>query len=233
MRRNRSSGINFLNDTRIAEKIVSIVNVQDKDVLEVGAGLGQLTRFLRNYRSLTIIEREKGFVKRLVDSFPDAKVISGDALKVEWPEFDVFISNMPYSISSPLLEKLWNSRFDEGVVTIQKEVADRITAIPKTRDYSRLSIMMQMKFRIERKFDIPPSMFTPSPEVYSTVLRLEKKDEYIPPGFDEFLKLLFSQRRKKIRNIVDSKIYGNNRPEELSSIELLEIFGKFSGQRQS
>ncbi|MGC8562444.1 MAG: 16S rRNA (adenine(1518)-N(6)/adenine(1519)-N(6))-dimethyltransferase RsmA [Thermoplasmata archaeon] len=233
MRNNRSAGINFLNDPRIAENIVSFVNVDGKNVLEVGAGLGQLTRFLRNYRSLTIIEREKGFVERLLISFPDATIICGDALKVEWPSFDVFVSNMPYSISSPLLEKLWNSRFDEGVVTIQKEVADRITALPRTREYSRLSIMMQMKFRIERKFDIPPSKFTPSPEVYSTVLRLEKKNEDIPPGFDDFLKLLFSQRRKKIRNIVDSDVYGDNRPEELSTLELLEIFSKFSGQRQS
>lgn len=233
MRRSRQAGINFLNDQKIAEKIVSIVSFSGKDVLEVGAGLGQLTRFIRNYKSLTLIEREISFTERLRISFPEAKVINSDALKLEWPRFDVFVSNMPYSISSPLMEKLWNSDFEEGVVTIQKEVADRITAIPGSRDYSRLSVMMQLKFKVERKFDIPPSKFTPPPKVYSTVLRLEKKDEVIPNGFDEFLKILFSQRRKKIRNIVRSEMFGEKRPEELSIQELLEAFGEFILQRQS
>ncbi len=233
MPRSRQAGINFLNDQKIAEKIVSILSFSEKDVLEVGAGLGQLTRFIRNYKSLTLIERETTFSERLRVSFPDAKVINSDALKLEWPKFDVFVSNMPYSISSPLLEKLWNSDFEEGVVTIQKEVADRITAIPGSRDYSRLSVMMQLKFKVERKFDIPPSKFTPPPKVYSTVLRLEKNDEVIPDGFDEFLKILFSQRRKKIRNIVRSEMFGEKRPEELSIQELSEAFGEFILQRQS
>jgi 16S rRNA (adenine1518-N6/adenine1519-N6)-dimethyltransferase len=233
MRRSRQAGINFLNDQKIAEKIVSVVSFSEKDVLEVGAGLGQLTRFIRNYRSLTLIEREATFSERLRVSFPEAKVINSDALKLEWPRFNVFVSNMPYSISSPLLEKLWNSDFEEGVVTIQKEVADRITASPRSRDYSRLSVMMQLKFNVERKFDIPPSKFTPPPKVYSTVLRLEKKGGVIPYGFDEFLKILFSQRRKKIRNIVRSEMFGEKRPEELSVQELLETFGEFISQRQS
>ncbi|MEM0133780.1 MAG: 16S rRNA (adenine(1518)-N(6)/adenine(1519)-N(6))-dimethyltransferase RsmA, partial [Thermoplasmatales archaeon] len=222
----------FLNDPKIAANIVSIVDVRNKDILEVGAGLGQLTRFFKGYRSLTIIEREVDFSERLKISFPDATIVNGDALKIPWPKFDVFISNMPYSISSPLLEKLWNSQFTEGVVTIQKDVADRITALPKTKEYSRLSIMMQMKFKIERKFDIPPSKFTPSPRVYSTVLRLEKKGEDVPVGFDEFIKLLFSHRRKKIKNVIRSDFYGDKRPEELSKSELLEIFTQLSEQQQ-
>lgn len=224
MRRNRNAGINFLNDPKIAESIVSFVSLSGRDVLEVGAGLGQLTRFMRNYNSLTLIERDAGFAERLRVSYPMATVINSDALELEWPRFDVFVSNMPYSISSPLLEKLWNSDFAEGVVTIQKEVADRITAVPRTKDYSRLSIMMQLKFRVQREFDIPPSKFSPPPKVHSTVLRLEKRDEKIPEGFDSFLKTLFTQRRKKIKNIADSKMFGEKRPEELSVKEMLDLF---------
>ncbi|MCL5407904.1 MAG: 16S rRNA (adenine(1518)-N(6)/adenine(1519)-N(6))-dimethyltransferase RsmA [Candidatus Thermoplasmatota archaeon] len=233
MRRSKQAGINFLNDPRLAERIVSAVDYSGKDVLEVGAGLGQLTRFFQNYRSLTLIERESDFAERLRKSFPAATVINEDALKVQWPKFDVFVSNMPYSISSPLLEKLWNSSFEVGVVTIQKEVADRITALPKTKDYSRLSIMMQLKFNVQREFDIPPSKFTPSPKVYSTVLRLERRDTKIPDGFDEFLKLLFSQRRKKLRNILDSESSGEKRPEELTLPELIELFEKISARQRS
>lgn len=233
MRRTKQAGINFLNDDKIAERIVSLVSCVNRDVLEVGAGLGQLTAHISSYRSLTLIEREWEFAERLKSSFQNATVINADALKVEWPRFDVFVSNMPYSISSPLLEKLWNNRFEEGVVTIQKEVADRITAVPKTRDYSRLSIMMQLKFKVDREFDIPPSKFTPSPKVFSTVLRLEPRNEKIPAGFDDFLKSIFSQRRKKLRNVVNTRLYGDMRPEELTTLELIKIFEDLSEQRQS
>lgn len=233
MRRSKQAGINFLNDPVIAGKIVSLVSVKGKDVLEVGAGLGQLSRFIIGYKSFTIIEREENFANRLRASFPGIMVINEDALRIDWPKFDVFVSNMPYSISSPLLEKLWNSTFDEGVVTIQKEVADRITAVPRTKDYSRLSIMMQLKFRVERQFDLPPSKFTPSPKVYSTVLKLARRETEIPPGFDGFLKVVFSQRRKKLRNTVHSDWQGDKRPEELTVNELLEVFEKTSGQRLS
>ncbi len=233
MRRSKQAGINFLNDPKVAERIVSCVDFSGRDVLEIGAGLGQLTKFIKGYRNFTIIEREANFADRLKEDYPEINIINDDALKVDWPKFEVFVSNMPYSISSPLLEKLWNSEFKEGVVTVQKEFADRIIAVPRTKDYSRLSVMMQLKFNVERKFDIPPSKFTPAPKVYSTVLRLEKRDTEIQEGFDDFLKTVFSQRRKKLKNVIDTEIQGDKRPEELSRDELLEVFQHTNAQRQS
>ena len=233
MRRSKQAGINFLNDPKVAERIVSCVDFSGRDVLEIGAGLGQLTKFIKGYRNFTIIEREADFADRLKADYPEINIINDDALKVDWPKFEVFVSNMPYSISSPLLEKLWNSEFKEGVVTIQKEFADRIIAVPRTKDYSRLSVMMQLKFNVERKFDIPPSKFTPAPKVHSTVLRLEKRDTEIQEGFDDFLKTVFSQRRKKLKNVIDTEIQGDKRPEELSRDELLEVFQHTNAQRQS
>lgn len=233
MRRSRKAGINFLNDSAIAKRIAELEDFTDKDVLEIGPGLGQLTTFIKNYRSLTLIEKEKSFTERLKSSFPEATIIMADALKVEWPAFQIFVSNIPYSITSPLLEKLWNCDFEEGIVTIQKEVADRITAVPGTKDYSKLSIMMQLKFDVNRKFDIAPSKFTPQPKVFSTVLKLKRKERVIPEGFDQFLKLLFSQRRKKIRNVVNSGLFQDKRPEELSLENLLTLFERFSEQQQS
>ncbi len=233
MRRSKQAGINFLNDPKVAERIVSCVDFSGRDVLEIGAGLGQLTKFIKGYRNFTIIEREADFADRLKADYPEINIINDDALKVDWPKFEVFVSNMPYSISSPLLEKLWNSEFKEGVVTIQKEVADRIIAVPRTKDYSRLSVMMQLKFNVEKKFDIPPSKFTPAPKVHSTVLRLEKRDTEIQKGFDDFLKTVFSQRRKKLKNVIDAEIQGDKRPEELSRDELLEVFKHANARRQS
>ena len=233
MRRSKQAGINFLNDPKVAERIVACVDFSGKDVLEIGAGLGQLTKFIKGYKNFTIIEREADFVDRLKADYPEINVINDDALKVDWPKFEVFVSNMPYSISSPLLEKLWNSEFKEGVVTIQKEVADRIIAVPRTKDYSRLSVMMQLKFNVEKKFDIPPSKFTPAPKVHSTVLRLEKRDTEVQKGFDDFLKTVFSQRRKKLKNVIDAEIQGDKRPEELSRDELLEVFKHANARRQS
>ena len=93
--------------------------------------------------------------------------------------------------------------------------------------------MMQLKFNVERKFDIPPSKFTPAPKVHSTVLRLEKRDTEIQRGFDDFLKTVFSQRRKKLKNVIDTEIQGDKRPEELSRDELLEVFQHTNAQRQS
>ncbi len=233
MRRSKQAGINFLNDPKVAERIVSCVDFSGRDVLEIGAGLGQLTKFIKGYRNFTIIEREADFADRLKADYPEINIINDDALKVDWPKFEVFVSNMPYSISSPLLEKLWNSEFKEGVVTIQKEVADRIIAVPRTKDYSRLSVMMQLKFNVEKKFDIPPSKFTPAPKVHSTVLRLEKRDTEVQKGFDDFLKTVFSQRRKKLKNVIDAEIQGDKRPEELSRDELLEVFKHANARRQS
>ncbi|MGC8644871.1 MAG: 16S rRNA (adenine(1518)-N(6)/adenine(1519)-N(6))-dimethyltransferase RsmA [Thermoplasmata archaeon] len=233
MAKGNRDGVNFLVDEEIARKIVSAVNTDGKDVLEVGGGLGQLTRFIKNYKSLTIIEKRREFAERLRDMFPGARIIEGDALKVDWPKFQVFISNTPYSISTPLLEKLWRSEFDVAVVTLQKEVADRMTAQPGTKEYSRLTVMVNMKFHVERMFDIPPYSFSPRPKVYSTVLRMRRKKGEMKEGIDSFVKMLFSQRRKKIRWLVNSEKYGDMRPEELSMNDFEELFDEFSAMQRS
>jgi len=226
-------GINFLLDDEIARRIVSAVDTKGKDVLEVGGGLGQLTRFIRDYRTLTVIEKQAEFALRLKEMFPDANVIQGDALRVQWPRFQVFISNTPYSISTPLLEKLWKSEFEVAVVTLQKEVADRITSHPGTKEYSRLTVMINMKFQVERMFDIPPSKFSPRPEVYSTVLRLRRNSYELKEGIEELVRMLFSHRRKKIKWLVRSDRFGEKRPEDLSTDDFEELFEEFNAMQRS
>lgn len=228
MRTGKSTGIHFLNDENTARRIVNLANILGKTVLEVGPGMGALTQHIKGYRSLYLIEKEKSFESYLRSSFPEATIIMDDALEVDWPTFDIFISNMPYKITSPLLEKLWSYSFDEAVITIQKEVADRLIARPGSKDYSKLSVMMQMKFNIKKEFDISPSRFNPPPKVHSTVLKLTRNDAVIDDEFKDFLKILFSQRRKKIKNVINIKKYGENRPEELTIEEILEVYNDFN-----
>lgn len=231
MRTGKRTGIHFLNDESIASRIVSCIDTTDRDVLEIGPGRGALTAYIKEYRSLCLIEKEKSFEPMLRQKFPGATILIGDALKLDWPKFDVFVSNMPYKITSPLLEKLWETDFTEGVITVQKEFADRLMAKKGTKDYSKMSIMMQLKFELKKQFDIHPSKFSPPPEVYSTVLTLTRKDVVIEEEFPEFLNKLFSQRRKKIKNIVPTELHADQRPEELSTDELLDLYHRINGKK--
>ncbi|MEM0127594.1 MAG: 16S rRNA (adenine(1518)-N(6)/adenine(1519)-N(6))-dimethyltransferase RsmA [Thermoplasmatales archaeon] len=233
MGKRNKDGINFLVDEEVAERIVKTVDVKGKDVLEVGGGLGQLTKFIKDHRSLTIIEKKREFAERLREMFPDANVIEGDALKVDWPKFQVFISNTPYSISTPLLEKIRKNNFESAVLTVQKEVADRMTASPGSKDYSRLTVMTNMKFVIQRMFDIPPSKFSPRPKVYSTVILLKKKEDQINENIEALVRKLFSHRRKKIKWSVKSQKFGEKRPEELTPEDFLDLFEEFSETQRS
>ncbi len=231
MRTGKSTGIHFLVNNEIAERIVSLADIEGKDILEIGPGRGAITSHIKNYNRLYLIEKETSFEPYLRSKFPDAILIIGDALKVDWPKFDIFISNMPYKITSPLLGKLWTKDFQMAVITIQKEVADRLVAKPNSKDYSKLSVMMQLKFEIDKKFDISPSKFSPPPKVHSTVLTLRKRNINIDEGFPEFLKVLFSQRRKKIKNIMGMERFGDNRPEELTLDNILSLYNDFSAKK--
>lgn len=231
MRTGKRTGIHILINEDLAEKIVNCVNVRGKDVLEVGPGTGALTNFIKGYRRLYLIEKQVDFINELKVKFPDSEILSGDALRIEWPKFDIFISNMPYNITSPLLEKLQKYKFDEAVITIQKEVADRILAKPGSKEFSRLSVGMQLIFTIEKCFNISPSNFRPIPKVYSTVLKIRPTGRNLPQGFDEFLKLLFSSRRKMISGILKDKALPNKRPEELSPFDLLDLYLKINGRQ--
>jgi 16S rRNA (adenine1518-N6/adenine1519-N6)-dimethyltransferase len=231
MRTGRTTGIHFLVDSELAKRIVSLADVRNKDVLEIGPGRGAITDHIKNYKRLYLIEKEKTFEAYLRNKFPDAILIMGDALRENWPPFDIFISNMPYKITSPLLEKLWSTDFQMAVITVQKEVADRLIAKPNSKDYSKLSIMMQLKFDIDKEFEIPPYKFSPPPKVQSTVLTLRKRSVKIDDGFPEFLKILFSQRRKKIKNIINIERFKDNRPEELTIEEILSLYYDFNGRK--
>ena len=141
------------------------------------------------------------------------ELIEGDALDVEWPTFDRFISNIPYSISSPLIFKLLDQDFKMAVIMVQKEFADRMVAKADTDDYSRLSVSVYYRAKAEMMEKVGRNRFWPEPEVDSAVVRLTPR----PPPFivrnermfHRMVELFFQQRRKKISTILKAKRIGH------------------------
>ncbi|WP_274570740.1 16S rRNA (adenine(1518)-N(6)/adenine(1519)-N(6))-dimethyltransferase RsmA [Neisseria leonii] len=207
-------GQNFLQDTRIIADIVQAVRPQADDiVIEIGPGLAAITAPLAaKLERLHVCEIDRDIVKRLKTlPFADKLVIhEGDVLQFDFRSVagrKKIVGNLPYNISTPLLFKLADVA-DEVVdmhFMLQKEVVERMTAVPKSNDYGRLGVMLQYFFEMESLIDVPPESFDPAPKVDSAVVRMIPVKHRIGEAqdFDHFAKLVkaaFQQRRKTIRN---------------------------------
>ncbi|MDZ7688234.1 MAG: 16S rRNA (adenine(1518)-N(6)/adenine(1519)-N(6))-dimethyltransferase RsmA [Halobacteriales archaeon] len=200
-----TSDQHFLVDERVLDRIVGYApETEDAHALEVGGGVGNLTqRLVERYDRVTVIELDRELARFLEDVFGDAvEVVQGDAVDVPLPEFDVSVSNLPYSASSPVLFRLL-PRAKPLVVTVQKEFADRVVAEPGEDDYGRLSVTAGRYAHAEILETVPPSAFEPEPEVESAVLRFVPRDDVRGDGFfDDVVRAVFTQRRKTLRNAV-------------------------------
>jgi 16S rRNA (adenine1518-N6/adenine1519-N6)-dimethyltransferase len=205
----KGKGQNFLTDDEVARREVDALDiVPGGSVLEVGPGLGVLTHFLvERSERVFLIELDQRMASFIASRYEGRmELIQGDALKVDWPRFDKFISNVPYNISSPLIFKLLEHDFQSAVIMVQKEFADRMVAEPDSDDYSRLTVNVYYRAACERLEHVPRNRFWPEPEVDSSVIRLVPR----PPPFavhDERLffrlvEMLFQQRRKKIGTVL-------------------------------
>lgn len=207
-------GQHFLKDDNIARKIVDSLHEGAADILEIGPGMGVLTKFLLELkgRNCYFIDTDKESIAYLHDRFPDhrTKFIHGDFLTFE-PEqifpgkYDV-IGNLPYNISSQILFKVLEQRHKVThlVIMIQKEVAERLASGPGTKKYGILSVLLQAYYRIEYLFTVNETVFIPPPNVKSAVIRLVRNetarlacDERL---FFQVVKTAFNQRRKTLRN---------------------------------
>ncbi len=197
----------FLVDERVINRIIEYGRLNKQDiVLEVGAGYGNLTEKLAEKAGRVVaVEADP----ELVASFSgreNVDIVIGNALKIEFPYFNKVISNLPYSISSPLTFKLLKHKFEIGILMYQYEFANRMVASPKSKDYGRLSIAVQYYADVEILENVPRSAFFTPPEVSSAIVKLVprpspykvKDDEF----FMKFLRAVFSQRRKKLRNAI-------------------------------
>ena len=211
VRPSKTKGQNYLIDRRVAEREVEHLGITEGDrVLEVGPGFGILTSaLLERTPNVTAVELEEGAARYLKDAFPQLNVIQGDFLKVDVPAFDLLISNVPYSISSPLLFRLLDLDFKRAVVMVQREFAERMAATPEDKEYSRLSVNVYHRAECRILENVPCSRFWPEPEVDSTVvLLLPRPAPFHVSDEKHFLRLvdvLFQQRRKKIGTVLKQK----------------------------
>jgi len=197
----------FLIDKNILSRIIEYGQLKSSDtVLEIGAGFGNLTEKIASKAGKVIAVEIDPELSSSLSRLPNVEVINEDVLKIEFPPFNKVISNLPYSISSPVTFKLLKHKFDFGILMYQYEFARRMLALPDTEDYSRLSIAVQYFADVELLEVVPRSAFSAPPEVQSAIVKITPR----PPPYkvkDEaffmfFIKVVFSQRRKKLRNAI-------------------------------
>jgi 16S rRNA (adenine1518-N6/adenine1519-N6)-dimethyltransferase len=213
---------NFLHDPATIGRIIEAIDPQPADwIVEVGPGTGALTGpLLTRCEHLTAVEIDRDLAQMLGQRFETGRLtlICADALKINWLELARqrkgplrLVGNLPYHISTPLLFAwlpIAGEVLDQHLM-LQKEVVDRIVAAPGRRDYGRLSVMLQFRYRVERLFNVAPGAFVPAPKVQSSVIRLVPRamDELLSAdvrGFSQVVSAAFGQRRKMLRNSLAS-----------------------------
>ncbi|WP_456487937.1 16S rRNA (adenine(1518)-N(6)/adenine(1519)-N(6))-dimethyltransferase RsmA [Candidatus Alkanophaga liquidiphilum] len=230
------AGQHFLIDERVAWRQIEYANVSKNDVvLEIGAGLGSLTEKLERVAGkVYAVERDERLCEVLRERCERAEIIQSDFLKVELPRFNKVVANIPYKLSSVITYRLLTLRPKVAVIMYQKEFAERMAAKPRTKQYGRLSVLVQFFADVELLEVVPRRSFFPPPKVDSAIVRIKQMRELDAAGkeFLQFVSVLFSQRRKKLKSsirklgISERDFDGERRPEELSPEELWELFQK-------
>lgn len=208
-------GQNFLQDQKVIEDIVNAVGAQRSDVVvEIGPGLGALTKpLLQRVDHLHVAEIDRDIIARLKKEYPPERLTihEGDALAFDFGTVTdgkfKLVGNLPYNISTPLLFHLasYGERVIDMHFMLQKEVVDRMVAVPGTPDYGRLTVMLQYRYDMEQILLVPPGSFYPPPKVDSAVVRMIPvpgrcgiaRDEAL---LEELVTKAFAQRRKTLRN---------------------------------
>ncbi len=234
-------GQNFLVNDKILQNIVDVANLDSDDlVIEIGPGLGNLTEYLFKTNAYPLlIEIDDKMIEVIKDRFNDKEftLLNADILKtniddlveqiektkqVEFSNVKV-VANLPYYITSPIIFKLLqdSKRINEIIIMIQKEVADRIIAIPKTKEYGILSIMTRYYAKASIEIEVSSSNFIPSPDVNSSVIKLTKQNVYNVENERLLFELIhksFAQRRKKISNSLSATNFNNMKKEEIEKL---------------
>ncbi len=205
-------GQHFLADDTVIDGIVRAIDPQPGQALvEIGPGLGAMTfPLLERCKALTVIELDRDLAARLRKQAGLA-VIEADVLNVDFAALATaagqklrVVGNLPYNISTPILFHLLAAcgQVQDQHFMLQKEVVDRMAAAPGSKDYGRLSVMLQWRYQIENVLDVPPEAFEPPPRVNSAVVRMEPlpADEGVDPDrLSALVAVAFSQRRKILR----------------------------------
>jgi len=209
----KSLGQHFLNDVQICLQIkAALVDAPMDQLLEIGPGAGALTQYILDLpkQAFKAVELDREKVAYLLHSYPqlEGKLINEDFLETAIPFEGQFtlVGNFPYNISTQIVFRVldWKEQVPVMIGMFQKEVAERIAANPHSKAYGILSVLTQAFYEVEYLFDVPPSAFTPPPNVMSGVIRLKRKNTFPEfssiKSFYHLVKMAFGQRRKMLRN---------------------------------
>ncbi len=220
----KSLGQNFLIDKNILEKIVNIAKIENRTILEVGPGTGNLTSYIlkQKPKKVIVIEKDTNLASNLRDVFKKKlNIINKDILEIDEYSLSqeklIVFGNLPYNISTEILSKwivslkkeFW---FDNLILMFQKEVADRIISQTNSSNYGRLSILSNWKLKIKKICDIKPSSFSPKPKIDSTLLIFTPKNNFYkldPINLENITRTFFNQRRKMLKKPYNKIFNGN------------------------
>ena len=232
----KSLGQNFLIDKNILEKIANIIDVKDKNILEIGPGTGKLTSYIlnKNPKKFFVIEKDDELAINLKNKFDNKLIIiNDDVLNVDetnlFEDKLIVFGNLPYNISTEVISKwiinlgnyFW---FDSLVLMFQKEVADRIIAKFNTSKYGRLSIICNWKLNIKKICDVKPESFSPKPKIDSSLLFFYPKKDFIkiedPNNLEKITRIFFNQRRKMLKKPYNQLFNGDQKVLKKLNIDL-------------
>ena len=213
-------GQNFLIDDGIIAGIISVIMPRRGDnLVEIGPGLGALTDpLLTRLDRLQVVEIDRDLIARLHGLYPPERLVihEGDVLEFDFAALgdDLrVVGNLPYNISTPLLFRFaaYARHIRDVHVMLQREVVERMVAVPGDSEFSRLSVMLQYRFDMEKLIDVPADSFDPAPKVESAVVRLTPLHPLPHPAhnetlFAEVVSRAFSQRRKTLRNTLKGMV---------------------------
>ncbi len=236
IRAKKSLGQNFLIDNEIINQIVNCVEIENKNILEIGPGTGNLTKYILNKKpkKFTVIEKDNNLVSYLKELFKEnLNIINEDVLDIDenllFKERVIVFGNLPYNISTEILSKwiinlkkdFW---FENLVLMFQKEVADRIIAKYNNSNYGRLSILANWKLMVKKICDIKPSSFSPKPKIDSSLLLFSPKKNFYkindPKNLEKITRIFFNNRRKMIKKPFNQIFNGDLRILEKLKINL-------------
>jgi 16S rRNA (adenine1518-N6/adenine1519-N6)-dimethyltransferase len=232
-------GQHFLIKGSILERIAAAAcPVHEPLVVEIGPGRGALTqKLIPRADRIIAVELDAHLAEHLRTRFPSLELIQADVLATDLAQWGhpVIAGNLPYYITSPIVEKVLRLDFIRAVFLVQKEVADRLTAHPGSRDYGFLTVQTAVFAHARKLFEVKPSAFHPPPKVDSAVVLLEPRPSVAPDpeAFLRFASLCFRHKRKTIRNnlaetyskdLVDTWHESSQRAEQLSLEQLLDLY---------
>ena len=236
IRAKKSLGQNFLIDKNVLERITNTAPIENKTVLEIGPGTGNLTSYIlkKKPKKFFVIEKDNDLSINLKNKFDNQiKIINEDVLNVNETNISedkiTVFGNLPYNISTEILSK-WiinlknNFWFECLILMFQKEVANRIIAEFNTSNYGRLSIISNWKLNINKICDIKPAAFYPKPKVDSTLLFFYPKKNFVkindPSNLEKITRIFFNQRRKMLKKPFNQLFNGDQKVLDKLKIDL-------------